>query len=104
VQWQVVDDPGRPGTQKLQTRSWSPGGAYPAPWSVVVRACPASAPPGPFRLQGADSEYDFRLVDVQLTVAVVGSDRTEDVATSLSGRNTFYGYDPNTCNPVPPAS
>jgi len=104
VQWQVVEDAERPGTDKLQTRSWTPGSGAPAPWSIVVRGLASTPTQWPFRLQGADSEYDFRLVDVQLTVAVAGSDRTEDVATSLSGRNTYYGYDPNTCNPVPPAA
>jgi hypothetical protein len=74
-----------------------------APWSVVVRGL-SSGNATPFRLRGAESEYHSRLVDVQLTVQVAGSARTEDVASSLSGRNTFYGYDPNTCNPVPPAS
>lgn len=104
VQWQVVADPERAGTEKLQTRSWTPGSTAPEPWSVVVRGLSDTPTEWPFRLQGAASEYHFRLVDVQLTVGVQESDRTEDVASSLSGRNTYYGYDPNTCNPVPPAS
>lgn len=103
VQWQVAKDPDRPATKLLQTRSWTPGAGVVAPWSVVVRGL-SGENRVPFRLRGAESAYHSRLVDVQLTVQVTGSTRTEDVATSLSGRNTFYGYDPNTCNPVPPAT
>jgi type II secretory pathway pseudopilin PulG len=104
VQWQVAVDAARPGTTKLQTRSWTPGAGVAAPWSVVVRGLSDKPTEWPFRLRGALSAYHSRLVDVQLTVQIKDSTRTEDVASSLSGRNTFYGYDPNTCDPVPPVS
>ena len=105
VQWQVTPDPAVPGTSSLRTRSWSPTwstDAIVSDWSVVARGIVSAGQP-PFALQGGSTAYNSRLLDVRVRVKVKDSDRTEEVATSLSGRNTFYGYDPNTCNPVPPA-
>ena len=105
VQWQVTPDDSTPGTSVLRTRSWSPTwttDAIVSSWSVVARGLSTTGGP-PFALQGGSTAYNSRLLDVRVRVKVAGSERTQDVATSLSGRNTFYGYDPNTCNPVPPA-
>lgn len=104
VQWQVVPDPAAPGTSKLQTRSWSPTWStdgIKSGWSVVSRGLSPAAAVKPFALQGGSTAYNSRLLDIRIQVLVPKTTKTQDVETSLHGRNTFYGYDPNTCNPVP---
>lgn len=106
VQWQVDT-----GAGTLRTRSWSTTWSTDGdvePWGVLARGLvdPRSptTPYTPFALSAASSAYGSRLVDIRLLVQPAGSVAAPlEVQTSLSGRNTQYGYDRGTCSPVPAA-
>lgn len=100
VQWHL-DVP----AQVLRTRSWSATwqtDGLTGDWAVVARGVqPGSA----FTLQGGSTAYGSRLVDILLRVRDPRSTgAVQDVQTSLSGRNTQYGYDAGVCLPVPPSA
>ena len=62
----------------------------------------ASSPP--FALQGSSTAYGSRLVDITLQVkSPTSQGKPINVTSSMSGRNTAYGYDPGVCSPVPAA-
>ena len=101
VQWQVVGG-------ALRTRAWSPAwrtDGQVSDWTTVANSLandPAASPP--FRLTGSGpvTAYSARVVDITLLVRDpkdVG--RTTEVQTSLSGRNTIYGYDQSVCDDLP---
>jgi hypothetical protein len=102
VQWQLKDG-------ALRMRSWSPD--WPAPgstksaWSTIARDIvndPAKPADTPFTLAGATGPYSARVVSVHLMVKPSkASGHPVDVKTSLTGRNTVYGYDQNICSPIP---
>ena len=101
VQWQVTSG------GLLRSRSWSATWQTDdlvSPWqTVAVHLVNTSATP-PFTLEGSTSSYGSRLVDVRLQVQSPGTrGPVTRITTSLSGRNTQYGYDPGVCSPVPPA-
>lgn len=100
VQWQVHDG-------LLRSRSWSPTwtvDALVSDWGVVARNIVNTTATPPFALQGGSTPFGSRLVDIKLLVQNPSSEgQPIDVTSSLSGRNTAYGYDPGVCNPVPPA-
>jgi prepilin-type N-terminal cleavage/methylation domain-containing protein len=98
VQWQVTGG-------ILRSRSWSPTwqtDGLVSDWHTVARNILNTTASPPFALQGGTTAYSSRLVDVSFKVknADAGG-RVLDVKTSLSGRNTLYGYDPGICSPVP---
>lgn len=96
VQWQLYQG-------QLRTRSWSSAGlsySTVSSWAVIARRLVNSSTDVPFALQGATTPYGSRLIDVRLLVGTSG--QPVEVQSSLSGRNTEYGYDPNVCNPIPP--
>ena len=100
VQWQVVN-----GT--LRTRSWSStwqtDGSVSA-WAVVAHNLVNTTSSPPFALQGSSTAYGSRLVDITLLVkSPTAQGKPVNVTSSLSGRNTAYGYDPGICSPVPAA-
>jgi prepilin-type N-terminal cleavage/methylation domain-containing protein len=105
VQWQIAPDPS--GTGKvLQTRSWETdwqtGGAVSA-WSVVARdihLVPGTTPM-PFTLEGASTPYKERMLRVHLEVWDERQKAPVEIDSSLTGRNTSYGYDSGQCEPVP---
>ena len=98
VQWQVKDG-------VLRSRSWSPTwttDGLVSSWGVVARNVINTTATPPFALQGGATAYGSRLVDVTLQVQSPDSEgKPIDVSSSLSGRNTAYGYDPGVCSPVP---
>lgn len=106
VQWQVLADPARPGSNLLRSRSWAPtwttGGAV-SSWETVARGLVASTVPAPFALEGAATAYDGRLLNVRFEAIDPRRDQPVVITSSLSGRNTHYGYDAGQCTPVPPA-
>lgn len=104
VQWQVLDV--GDGTADLRTRSWEQGApALATAWSSIARGLevPEATDPAslPFRLQGAGTAYDSRLLDVRLVALDERRGTPNVIQGSLSGRNTNYGYDPGVCEPVP---
>ena len=100
VQWQVFN-----GT--LRSRSWSPTwqtDGLVSDWGVVAHNVVNTGSEQPFALQGGATAFGSRLVDIGLKVKSPQSDgKPIDVTSSLSGRNTAYGYDPGVCSPIPAA-
>lgn len=98
VQWQVTGG-------KLRTRSWSPTwqtDGLVSTWAVVAHDVVNTASTPPFALQGGSTAYGSRLVDISLLVkSPTSKGKPVDVTSSLSGRNTAYGYDPGVCSPIP---
>ncbi len=101
IQWQVHD-----GT--LRSRSWSTtwqtDGNVSA-WAVVARGLQNTdtAAARPFSLPNT-TQYGPRLLDVRLIVKDPrATGGVQVLESSLSGRNTQYGYDTGVCRPAPPA-
>lgn len=102
VQWQVVGG-------RLRTRSWSPAWQTDhnvSGWAIAARGLQPTA--APFRLQetGPAGNYGARILTITLATRDVNQragSKAVDVTTSISGRNTIYGYDQGICAPVPDA-
>jgi hypothetical protein len=103
VQWQIV-------AGDLRMRTWSPSwqtDGMVSAWSVKARhlvndsALPADTP---FKLVCAPTADEPRMVQILLLLQNPKSGgKPIDVTTTLTGRNTIYGYDQDICNPIPPA-
>lgn len=100
VQWQVSGG-------KLRYRSWSPTwttDGQVSDWTIVARDVVNTTAAPPFALQGGSTAYGSRLVDITLLVkSPTARGKPINVTSSLSGRNTAYGYDPGVCSPSPAA-
>ena len=104
VQWQITDG-------VLQMRSWSPdwpaAGSTKTDWQVIARDVvndPSDPADRPFVLTSGVTSYAPRSVDVLLrVVSPKARGGLVEVTTSLTGRNTIYGYDSNICDTIPPA-
>lgn len=100
VQWQVFGG-------KLRSRSWSPTwqtDGQVSGWAVVAHDVVNTTATPPFALQGGTTAYGSRLIDIALLVkSPTSGGKNINVTSSLSGRNTAYGYDPGVCNPAPAA-
>lgn len=110
IQWQVKDG-------VLRSRSWSTtwqtDGSL-TPWSTVARGLVSEATP-PFTLSGgattpvavapaSSSPFGPRLLNIRLVVEDPRRPTGKQVLeSSLSGRNTQYGFDSGVCRPAPPA-
>jgi hypothetical protein len=107
VQWQVLDDDAEPGTQLLRSRSWSPDWQTDSNytgWTTEARGLMGTPSTAPFTLQGAVNAYSSRYLVVRFEAR--DQRRGDDpvvITSSLSGRNTNYGYDGGMCNPAPPS-
>lgn len=102
VQWAIDSD------HNLRTRSWTPvalPGDAPdySPWRTIatgiVNADEDDQRPFSLHGGGVDNDYRARVLDVVLMVNPSGrSDvNTVNVKTSLTGRNTQYGYNADRC-------
>lgn len=108
VQWQMLaDDPSAPLAERryeLRTRSWestwSIGGSL-TDWGVVARDLVIGTD-APFVLEGATTPYNERMLRVHLEAWDSRRDAPVAVDSSITGRNTSYGYDAGQCEPVPP--
>ncbi|MGN6243392.1 MAG: PulJ/GspJ family protein [Motilibacteraceae bacterium] len=103
VQWQVLTDPDHAGTNLLRSRAWSPDwqtDGKVTDWGIVARGLNPSAG-APFTLQGATTAYSRRLLDVKFEALDTRRGKSTVIESSLSGRNTNYGYDPGQCSPEP---
>jgi len=96
VQWQVL------GTQ-LRMRTWSPTWRTDlnvSSWGVIARGLQNTSATPPFT--SPSSTYGSRLVDIDLRVKDPSSSgNVLQIKTSLSGRNTLYGFDPGICYDQP---
>lgn len=101
VQWQVQSV-----TQVLRVRSWSPAwvtDGQVSDWSTVARSVTNTSATPAFAL-ASGTQYGSRLMDLSLLVKnPTARGNAIDVSSSLSGRNTAYGFDPGVCTPIPPA-
>lgn len=110
VQWQIVEDVAAgDGTHVLQTRSWerewTTSGVV-SGWRAVARGLvfdPTDVAHAPFTLLGASTPYKDRSLFVNLQVMDKRRDVPISISSTLTGRNTSYGYDNGECLPVPPA-
>jgi len=106
VQWRVRTDGDDTGV--LEYRSWDPSwedlGIEVTEWAVVARDLVADADgPQPFRrTDSSDDSGQTSSVDVEIFVQ---AERTRSaptaVRTTLTGRNTVYGYPIDRCDNVP---
>jgi len=102
VQWQIV-------TGDLRMRTWSPTwqtDGMVSDWAITARHLVNTglAADTPFKLVGTPTEYQARKVQILLRVQnPKAGGKPIDVTTTLTGRNTIYGYDQDICNPIPPA-
>lgn len=100
VQWQVSGS-------KLRSRSWSTTwqtDGLVSDWGVVAHDVVNTASSPPFALATGSTAYGSRLLDITLQVkSPTAGGKPVNVTSSLSGRNTAYGYDPGVCSPIPPA-
>ena len=109
VQWQVLDvTTGKAGGAILRTRDWSPDWQTTADvsdWRTTARGLSLDTTALPFTLvQDATNEaYGRRLLDVNLLAWDAERKKNTTIESSISGRNTSYGYDSGQCLPVPPA-
>ena len=114
VQWQLREDPDAAGTYQLRTRSWDPDWATGVgdvnPWGVVARNLnyDAGTTKAPFTLSraletGSDvTAYGDRML--VLHIEAIDERRPGHpiaVESSITGRNTSYGYSAGQCTPVP---
>ncbi|MDC7120797.1 type II secretion system GspH family protein [Cellulomonas fimi] len=106
VQWQILDDGSGTGLAELRMRSWAVdwqlGGAV-SDWSTVARDLRLTTAPAPFTLLGAATPYKERALQLHVVGVDERSGKDVPVDTTLTGRNTSYGYDSGQCTPVPPA-
>jgi len=124
VQWQLMEDPAAtttPATYLLRTRSWDPGwatgGGAVSGWGVVARGLhyvdpdPATLEAGdttpPFTLStalvaGGVTAYGDRMLVVHLESLDTRRDHPIAIDSSITGRNTSYGYNSGQCS-APPA-
>ena len=108
VQWQVLDVTGKAGGAILRTRDWSPDWQTTADvgaWHTTARGLSLDSAALPFTLvQDTTNEaYGRRLLDVNLLAWDAERKKNTKIDSSISGRNTSYGYDSGQCLPVPPA-
>ncbi len=107
VQWQVLPDPAEPGTSILRTRSWSPTwqtDGQTTDWATKARNLRETANAAPFTLVNAVTASSSRFLQVRFEARDPRRSGAVVLTTSVSGRNTNYGYDTGLCSPVPPSS
>ena len=110
VQWRIIPDMTAGGgtVHRLESRSWeldwTTGGSV-SGWSVIARdihfdAAASPATPMPFTLD-TPGTYRERTLRVHLEVMDARQDRPVEINSSLTGRNTTYGYDSGQCATPP---
>lgn len=107
VQWQVLPDPDSVGTQLLRSRSWAPTWQTDndfTGWATQARGLTLSPGRAPFTLEGAVTASSSRFLSVHFEAVDPRRDAPVVITSSVSGRNTNYGYDGGLCSPAPPSS
>lgn len=107
VQWQILADPAVAGTNVLRSRNWAPDWKTSidpnrvSSWETVSRGLVGTASAAPFALGGGTAS-GARLLNVRFEAVDARRGSAPTIITSsLSGRNTNYGYDAGQCTPVP---
>jgi len=119
VQWQLLADTSAgatPNTYVLRSRSWDPdwasGAGSVTGWGVVARGLhyEAGTTEAPFTLSAAldvgtpVTAYGDRMLVLHLESLDTRTDNPVEIESSITGRNTSYGYSGGQCSPVPPVS
>lgn len=123
VQWQLLEDTEALGTYLLRSRTWHPkwylGLGDVEEWGIVARGlqydagsdpaiyAPADGDtPPPFTLSSqistAVTPYGDRMLVLHLESIDTRRDHPIAIDSSITGRNTSYGYSGTQCSPVPP--
>lgn len=105
VQWQVLPDPAGGPNYVLRSRNWSPTWQTDnnlTGWTVQARNLAPSPAQAPFALAGAATSYSARYLTVRFEAVDPRRTGTAVITSSVSGRNTNYGYDGGLCSPIPP--
>lgn len=95
VQWRVYN-------QTLQSRSWNQDGSSVTDWTTIaddISNADSAPPVSPFSLDSTPS-YGGRVLDIDIVVNE-GQGATGQVQSSVTGRNTEYGYPNSVCAVVP---
>jgi prepilin-type N-terminal cleavage/methylation domain-containing protein len=95
VQWRVYQT-------DLQSRSWNVDSSSATGWHTVadhIGNADVSGSAAPFSLDSTPS-YGGRMLDINLVVSE-GGGNTGQVQSSITGRNTEYGYPNTVCATVP---
>ena len=99
VQWRISN-----GT--LQTRSWSESWTVDgdvSSWRNVAEHIVNTSAASPAFALDAGSGFGDRLINVRILTNVnPARQKTVEFKSSVTGRNTEYGYNPNICNTLPP--
>lgn len=116
VQWQLIEDDSPGATQDtyvLRTRSWDPdwasGSGEITSWGVVARGLhyESGVTDAPFTLSAAldvgtpVTAYGERMLVLHLESVDTRSGKSVEIESSVTGRNTSYGYSGGQCSPVP---
>ena len=107
VQWQVLEETEEPGGAILRTRDWSPDWKTTgdvSSWHTTARGLSLDSAELPFTLvqDETNEAYGRRLLNVDLLAWDAQRNKNTTIESSISGRNTSYGYDSGQCLPVPP--
>ena len=102
VQWRV-----NANQDTLQFRSWSPSWAQDGditPWGAVAQYIvndPVNSSDTPF-VRTNDTTFGTRLLTIHLLVQATGQPAATVIDTSVTGRNTSFGYDQAVCTTAVP--
>lgn len=108
VQWRIIPEVSGSTVHRLESRSWeldwATGGTISA-WSVVARdihftRTGTPATPMPFTLDSPGT-YRERTLRVHLEVMDERQRQPVEIKSSLTGRNTTYGFDSGQCTTPP---
>lgn len=106
VQWRVTKSISGLKDGILQTRSWSESWIYDGDvsgWRNVSENIINSSASPAFALDGG-SGFGDRLINIRILVnADPVHQKTVEFTSSVTGRNTEYGYSKSICNSIPPA-
>lgn len=101
IQWRIHDE-------KLESREWSPRWRTDnniTGWRTVAEGIrnQTSSPSVPAFVLPTDPEYGRRILEVTLVAEGEGTDDTvQRIESSITGRNTGFGYPVSICDDSPP--
>lgn len=107
VQWRITKS--TPGVKDgvLQTRSWSEAWVYDGDvsgWRNVAENLLTLTGNPAFKIDTSVADFGGRLINIDVRVnADPAHQKTVQFTSSVTGRNTEYGYSQNICSSIPPA-
>lgn len=101
IQWRIHDE-------RLESREWSPQWRtddYTTGWRTIVEGVKnrTVSPQVPAFVMPSGSEYGRRILEVTLVAEGEGTDEgVQQLGSSITGRNTGFGYPVSICDDAPP--